>query len=482
MRWTVAFPMFPADHLLPMARARRGGRLRHDHRAGLGLLPRAGVGRLPVLGRRRPLLGPRDPVRRPVRRDQRDGRGDRAHPLPHQRREAPDPRPAARREAAVVDGGALATTASASASGSRWIPEEFAWTHTDMRTRGKRADEMIEILRLVCGGGGPQWVEYHGTYYDFDRLMMAPAPEQPVPIYVGGLSEPGLRRAARLGDGWISVQNTEAEITGAIDGAAAATAPSTGGPTTPFEINALLHRRVRPRRVPPARRRRRHRAPGRPLVLLRRRPGRPRSPHRLARPVRRQGHHEVLMARRCHDDATLDPIEPRRQPRGRVTFDETVDVVVVGLGDRGHLRRDHRGRGGRRRCSRVERGRSPPAARRRCRAGLIYLGGGTPVQRACGYEDSAENMERFLLAACGPRTDAAKVHAYCAGLGRALPLARRARRAVQGPVQRRTQPRAVRRLRARLLRRRGLLAVHRHRRPGAAGPPSRSSPTPRAAS
>ena len=48
-----------------------------------------------------------------------------------------------------------------------------------MKTRGKRADEMIEILRLVCGGGGPQWVEYHGTYYDFDRLMMAPAPDLP---------------------------------------------------------------------------------------------------------------------------------------------------------------------------------------------------------------------------------------------------------------------------------------------------------------
>ena len=47
--------------------------------------------------------------------------------------------------------------------------------------------------------------------------------------------------------------------------------------------------------------------------------------------------------------------------------------------------------------------------------GLIYLGGGTPVQTACGYEDSAENMERFLLAACGARTDPAKVHEYCAG-------------------------------------------------------------------
>ena len=107
-----------------------------------------------------------------------------------------------------------------------------------MRTRGKRADEMIEIIKLLCAGNGPEWVEYHGKHYDFDRLMMAPAPDQPVPIYVGGLSEPGFRRAARLADGWISVQNTTAEIVGAI---AAIEQYRTEYERTdlPFEINAL---------------------------------------------------------------------------------------------------------------------------------------------------------------------------------------------------------------------------------------------------
>ena len=46
--------------------------------------------------------------------------------------------------------------------------------------------------------------------------------------------------------------------------------------------------------------------------------------------------------------------------------------------------------------------------------GLIYMGGGTPVQRACGYEDSPEEMYKFLLAACGPEADAAKLHIFCA--------------------------------------------------------------------
>lgn len=122
--------------------------------------------------------------------------------------------------------------------GLSWIPEEFTWTHTDMRTRGKRADEMIDIIKLVCAGNGPEWVEYHGRYYDFDRLMMSPAPSAPLPVYVGGLSEPGLRRAARLGDGWISVQNTEAEITGAIADLRRYRAEY-GREDVPFEINAL---------------------------------------------------------------------------------------------------------------------------------------------------------------------------------------------------------------------------------------------------
>ena len=122
--------------------------------------------------------------------------------------------------------------------GLSWIPEEFTWTHTDMRTRGKRADEMIEILQLLCGGGGAQYHEYHGQFYDFDRLMMAPSPERAVPIYVGGLSDPGFRRAARLADGWISVQNSEKEITHALAELARYRAEY-GRDHLPFEVNAL---------------------------------------------------------------------------------------------------------------------------------------------------------------------------------------------------------------------------------------------------
>lgn len=45
--------------------------------------------------------------------------------------------------------------------------------------------------------------------------------------------------------------------------------------------------------------------------------------------------------------------------------------------------------------------------------GEVYLGGGTPVQKACGFEDSAEEMYRYLMASCGPEPDEAKIRLYC---------------------------------------------------------------------
>lgn len=47
--------------------------------------------------------------------------------------------------------------------------------------------------------------------------------------------------------------------------------------------------------------------------------------------------------------------------------------------------------------------------------GLIYLGGGTALQNACGFDDSPENMARFLRAALGPGVDDGRIEAYCDG-------------------------------------------------------------------
>lgn len=97
--------------------------------------------------------------------------------------------------------------------GLSWIPEEYAWLGQDFRSRGARADEAIEAVRLVLSGA---MVEHHGTYYDFGRLQVSPAPAAPVPIYVGGVSPGAVRRAARLADGWISVSRPLDEFQVAI--------------------------------------------------------------------------------------------------------------------------------------------------------------------------------------------------------------------------------------------------------------------------
>lgn len=85
--------------------------------------------------------------------------------------------------------------------GVGWAPEEFEWCGVPYRRRGRRVDEAIDVLRLILGGG---MVEYHGEFFDFDKLCMSPAPARHVPFYIGGHSEPALRRAARVGDGWSS--------------------------------------------------------------------------------------------------------------------------------------------------------------------------------------------------------------------------------------------------------------------------------------
>lgn len=108
---------------------------------------------------------------------------------------------------------ALANDRLALGVGLAWMPEEFKWLGQEMKTRGARQDEAIQILKLLMKGG---MQEFHGKYYDFDRLTMAPVPKKPIPIYVGGTTTPALKRAARLGDGWVSVIHNKEDVPGVI--------------------------------------------------------------------------------------------------------------------------------------------------------------------------------------------------------------------------------------------------------------------------
>jgi probable F420-dependent oxidoreductase len=86
--------------------------------------------------------------------------------------------------------------------GAGWMREEFDALEQPFKARGKRMDEMIDVLRTLWKGG---YVEHHGTFYDFGPLEMSPPPPAPVPILIGGHSDAALRRAASIGDGWMGV-------------------------------------------------------------------------------------------------------------------------------------------------------------------------------------------------------------------------------------------------------------------------------------
>lgn len=117
--------------------------------------------------------------------------------------------------------------------GVGWSDTEFRLMGQEFERRGRRTDEMIEILRTVWTG---DMVEHHGEFYDFDRLEMSPAPRERIPIWVGGFSDPALRRAARQ-DGWLSDLQTTEQIAECIDKVRRFRAEQ-GRPDEPFEVMA----------------------------------------------------------------------------------------------------------------------------------------------------------------------------------------------------------------------------------------------------
>lgn len=83
------------------------------------------------------------------------------------------------------------------------LPGEARATGVDFTTRGRRADEAIDVLRLLWGGG-EEGVSFHGEFFDFDELTCFPKPYRAthLPIHIGGSSRAAARRAGKRGDGW----------------------------------------------------------------------------------------------------------------------------------------------------------------------------------------------------------------------------------------------------------------------------------------
>jgi succinate dehydrogenase/fumarate reductase flavoprotein subunit len=92
-------------------------------------------------------------------------------------------------------------------------------------------------------------------------------------------------------------------------------------------------------------------------------------------------------------------------------FDDEVDVLVVGLGAAGAATALEAARAGAETWV-VERA-SGGGGTSAMSGGVIYLGGGTPIQKACGFEDSPDEMFKYLVACVGDAPDEDKIRLYC---------------------------------------------------------------------
>lgn len=89
--------------------------------------------------------------------------------------------------------------------GIGWNYAEFAGMGVDFRTRARRFEEQIEVLRRLWAD---PLVTLDGRWHSLDRLSINPRPlKGTVPIWIGcGSADPLLRRVARLADGWMPRQ------------------------------------------------------------------------------------------------------------------------------------------------------------------------------------------------------------------------------------------------------------------------------------
>ena len=96
-----------------------------------------------------------------------------------------------------------------------WLREEFDALGADYSRRRQRLEEGIEILRTLWEQDQPS---FEGETYSFLPLNMQPKPVQsPLPIYLGGHSQPALRRAAAVGDGWLAARMTPDDLREHVD-------------------------------------------------------------------------------------------------------------------------------------------------------------------------------------------------------------------------------------------------------------------------
>ena len=103
--------------------------------------------------------------------------------------------------------------------GIGWRDEEFRAFNIDVSSRVRRTIELIEIMRLA-------WSEdrfsFEGKHFNYDQVAVTPKPARVPPLFVGGFVDAAIKRAGRIGDGYISSRAEPARIAQGFEMAAEA--------------------------------------------------------------------------------------------------------------------------------------------------------------------------------------------------------------------------------------------------------------------
>jgi probable F420-dependent oxidoreductase len=95
--------------------------------------------------------------------------------------------------------------------GIGWNHVEYDALAQDFKTRGRRIEEQVELLRRLWA---EPLVTFEGRFDRIDRACINPRPARRIPVWFGGFVEAAYRRAARLGDGFIFTGAPERAIEG----------------------------------------------------------------------------------------------------------------------------------------------------------------------------------------------------------------------------------------------------------------------------
>jgi probable F420-dependent oxidoreductase len=81
-----------------------------------------------------------------------------------------------------------------------WNDAEYEALNEDFHERGRKIVEQIEVLRMLWS---QEVVTFEGRWHHLNHVAIEPRPSRRIPVWMGGMSETVMKRAARVADGWM---------------------------------------------------------------------------------------------------------------------------------------------------------------------------------------------------------------------------------------------------------------------------------------